>query len=82
MEKEKGEKGMMPQVRVRIYHLLALTVWLPSQNDLIVLLAGPILLLIRFSFCNARQDYAVCDVTALVRMLRFHGSPFFFLSHI
>lgn len=45
------------------------------QRDLIVLLSGPIILLIRFFICNsgsALEDSPVCDVSALMRMLKLH----------
>jgi len=45
------------------------------QRDLSVLLSGPIILLVRFAVCNsgsALQDTAVCDVAALMRMLKLH----------
>jgi len=45
------------------------------QRDLIVLLSGPVILLIRFLICNsgsALEGTAVCDVAALIRMVKMH----------
>jgi hypothetical protein len=45
------------------------------QKDLIVLLSGPIILLIRFIICNgvpSLQDTWVCEAGALVSMIKLH----------
>jgi len=45
------------------------------QRDLLVLLSGPVILLLRFIICNSGSvlnESAVCDVSALMRMLKIH----------
>jgi hypothetical protein len=46
-----------------------------SLSDLMVLVSGPIILLIRFLICassSALTETAVCDVSVLMRFLSLH----------